>query len=62
MTIYITTRPVKHSPNGWDVEPWPVGTEVAGVVGESLHRQGKARIKPGRKPASTKPAAPEATK
>lgn len=56
--IYITTKPVKHSPDGIRIVVWPVGTEVTGATGASLHKQGKARVKPGRKPAVRKPAAP----
>lgn len=63
MTTYITTRPVKHSPDGINILVWPEGTEVTGPTGESLYRRGWARIKPGRKPAVTKPkAGPEITK
>ena len=62
MTIYVTTKPVKVSPDGIRIEIMPVGTEVNGATGESLYQQGRARIKPGRKPVNTKPAAPVETK
>lgn len=62
MTTYILTQDVPHSPNGHDVAVWPKGMEMTGPTGASLHRQGKARIKPGRKPAVTKPSAPAEAK
>lgn len=60
--IYVTTKPVKHSPDGFNVIVWPVGTEVEGKTGESLERQGKAKLKPARKPSNAKVQKPSEAK